>query len=40
MSLQVGMGLQIRHQDTEQRIKLTRLIESTGAFSQFQFDYV
>jgi hypothetical protein len=35
----VGMSLDVRHGDTEQRVRLVRLLEATGAFAQFQFQY-
>ncbi len=39
MSFKVGNRLQIKHDDTEQAVKLTRMLDSTGTFAQFQFEY-
>ncbi len=39
MPFKVGEHLQIRHGDTEQGVRLIRLLEFTGAFAQFQFEY-
>jgi hypothetical protein len=39
MSFEVGMSVQIRYEETTQIIKLIGLVESSGAFSQFQFKY-
>jgi len=39
MPFKVGERLTIRHGDTEQGVRLIRLMELTGAFAQFQFEY-
>ncbi len=39
MSFKIGDRLQIKHDDTEQAIRLTRMLESTGTFAQFQFEH-
>jgi len=35
----VGDNLQVRQEEREYRVRLVRLVESTGAFAQFQFQY-
>ncbi len=39
MPFKVGERLHIRHGDTEQGVRLIKLLEFTGAFAQFQFEY-
>ena len=39
LSFEVGSDLYIRHGETEQKVRLVRLLESTGAFAQYQLEY-
>jgi len=39
LPFKMGDSLQIKYTDSERSVKLTRLLESTGAFAQFQFEY-
>lgn len=39
MPFKVHSSLRVRHEDDERTIRLVRLLETTGAFAQFQFEY-